>query len=132
MRRLLVEHPYSFRVVHHNYPRMRCSTLSGPLTCQYARAANCAGDQGKFWEADSWLFEHAPGKVTIDFTSMPTDLALDAAKFSACLEGQASYDRADAEALAASRAHIIDAPSYLLDGKKFIGGSILRELMKRL
>lgn len=132
VRRLLVEHPSSLRVVHHNYPRMRCYSTSGPLSCQYARAVNCAGDQGKFWEADSWLFEHAPGKVTIDFGAMAPDLGLDANKLSSCMASQASYDRADGEALAASHKNVIDAPSYFIDGKKFIGGSVLPEISKRL
>lgn len=132
LRRVLAEHASSLRVVHHNYPRMRCQTIGGDYACQYARAANCAGDQGKFWEMDSWLFDHAPGKATIDFGEAARELPLDGQKLSACMKGTTSYDRADAEALAAIRAQVIDAPSYLIDGKKYVGGEVFRELRRRL
>lgn len=132
VRRILAEKSSSLRVVHHNNPRMRCPVLAGPLACGYARAANCAGDQGKFWEMDSWLFDNAPGKITVDFDKAAREVQLDATKLAECMKSDASYARADAESLAAVRAHILDAPSYTIDGKTFVGGEALRELAKRL
>jgi uncharacterized membrane protein len=132
IRRTLAMHPRSLRIVHHNYPRMRCPKDVGPLVCQFARAANCAGDQGKFWEMDSWLFEHAPGHIKVDFDAAARELGFDAAKLKACMDDPASYDRADAEARDAARAHVIDAPSYIIDGKKYVAGEVFRQLEERL
>lgn len=132
VRRLTMEYPSALRVVHHNYPRMRCPREAGPETCMYVRAANCAGDQGKFWEMDSWLFAHSPAESKVDLDSAARELSLDPAKLSACVESPASYTRADAEVMAASRAHVVDAPSYLIDGKRYVGGAVFPELARRL
>ena len=132
VRRRLAEHPSALRVVHHNYPRMRCPTYLGSLTCIYARVANCAGEQGKFWEMDSWLFAHVPGTITKDFESASRELGLDNAKLSACIDSPEAFERADAEALSALHQHIVDAPSYLIDGKRYVGGEVFAELRHRL
>lgn len=132
LRRLLVKHPDELRIVHHNHPRMRCPLEAGELACVYARAANCAGDQGKFWEADSWLFEHAPGKLKVDFQQAARDLGIDGAKLQACMSNEAAFRRADRDSQAAMLGHIADTPSYVIDGKKYLGGTVFKELDKRL
>lgn len=132
-RRLLAEHPSLLRIVHHNYPRMmHCGVEAGKVACLFARAANCAGDQGKFWEMDSWLFAHAPGQVTLDFLVAARDVGLDSAKLFACIDSRAAFERADAEAVAASHARVINAPSFVIDGKLYVGAAVFPELDRRL
>ncbi|HVU02001.1 MAG TPA: vitamin K epoxide reductase family protein [Polyangiaceae bacterium] len=132
LRKLVTANPTKIRVIHHNFPRMRCTRRGGELACLGARAANCAGDQGRFWEMDSWLFAHAPGNPKVDPAEGAREIGIDPDKLKACMETDAAYEKADAESLAATRAHIVDAPSYLIDGKKFIGGAALGEIEKRL
>jgi uncharacterized membrane protein len=132
LRRILLKHPGSLRIVHHNFPRMRCPLEAGELACVFARIANCAGDQGKFWEADSWLFEHAPGKVTVDAKQAARDLGLDGSKLEACMQSEASFKRADRDSQTAMLSQINDTPSYVIDGKKYLGGKFFRELNARL
>ena len=76
LRALLMRHADSLRVVHHNYSRMACRKEMGTHACANARVADCAGEQGKFWEADAWLFEHAPGKANVDLNAASKDLGL--------------------------------------------------------
>ena len=64
----LAQRSASLRVVHHNYPRIPAATRQARHVSRTRRAANCAGEQGKFWEMDSWLFEHAPRRTKVDPT----------------------------------------------------------------
>ena len=50
-------------------------------------AANCAGDQGKYWQMHDILFTNSPAKEAAQLTEEAKMVGLDAAKFSACLSG---------------------------------------------
>jgi protein-disulfide isomerase len=50
-------------------------------------AANCAGDQGKYWEMHQSLFAATPVRDAAQLTAQAKTLGLDVAKFSACLSG---------------------------------------------
>jgi protein-disulfide isomerase len=48
-------------------------------------AANCAGDQGKYWQMHEILFTNSPAKDASQLTEKAKMVGVDAAKFSACL-----------------------------------------------
>lgn len=54
-------------------------------------AANCAGDQGKYWEMHGKLFESPPARdgaqLAPQLLSQAQGIGLDAGKFRACLDG---------------------------------------------
>jgi protein-disulfide isomerase len=50
-------------------------------------AANCAGEQGKFWEMHRSLFANPPARDAAQFTAQARAIGADVAKFSACLTG---------------------------------------------
>jgi protein-disulfide isomerase len=131
-RRLLASYPGTLRVVRHQFPRMRCLKTPELVHCLYTRAALCAGDQGAFWQADSWLFEHASGRLSVDLHKAAADLHLDYGKLTSCMESQRTFDRASAEMADATAHHIIDAPSYVIDGKRYVGGEAFVALKKLL
>ena len=131
-RRLLSMYPRTLRIVRHQFPRMRCLKTPELMHCLYTRAALCAGDQGAFWQADSWLFEHAAGRIIVDFHKAASDLHLDYERLKSCMESQKTFDRASAEMDDAEAHHIIDAPSYIIDGKRYVGGEAFVALKKLL
>jgi protein-disulfide isomerase len=63
-----------------------------PQAQKAAEAAECAGEQGKYWEMhdalfgsqDRWSGQQDPGAI---FTELAGDLGLDQGSFDACLEG---------------------------------------------
>jgi uncharacterized membrane protein len=132
VRQLLAKHPSKLRIVHHQYPRMRCPKTAGELACLYARASICAQDQGKFWEMDSWLYANAPGKPSIDLAPAGPAVGLDVSALKTCMDDPKTWDRADAEEVTASKAHVIGTPTYFIDGKRYQGGEVLTEIEKRL
>jgi protein-disulfide isomerase len=48
-------------------------------------AANCAGDQGKYWQMHESLFANAPVRDAAQLTAQAKTIGLDIPKFSACL-----------------------------------------------
>jgi uncharacterized membrane protein/protein-disulfide isomerase len=131
-KRLLETYARTLRVVRHEYPRMRCLKTPELMHCAYARAAICAGDQGAFWQADSWLFEHGAGRLTVDLQKAARDLHIDYGALQSCMASDGAFARANAEMDDATAHHIIDAPSYVIDGKRYGIGEVFATLKQVL
>jgi protein-disulfide isomerase len=108
-------HEGTLRVVRRQYPRMDCPP-GRSSACQPLRAAYCAEEQGKFWQMDRWLFEHAQ-KGTVKFDAAAADVGLDAAKLAACVEREDTYARAAKESKFWAKKHLLGTPAYRIDGK---------------
>jgi protein-disulfide isomerase len=57
-----------------------------PLAFRAAEAANCSGEQGKYWEMHGRLFENQNALAVEQLPSHAQAVGLDAAKFKTCLE----------------------------------------------
>jgi uncharacterized membrane protein len=115
--RRLAEHPTSFRIVRRQYPRMYCRGHSNRL-CLPMRVAYCAEDQGKFWQADRWLFQHVPPNDKIDLTVAARDIGLDHGALQACLVRSDVRARAEAEARYGMEQRFDGTPTFVVDGKR--------------
>lgn len=113
--RLLGKHSH-VRLVRHQHPRMRCKGTA-PSSCETTRAALCAMDQGRFWQADRWLFTFPEVGRPIDRKRMATDIDLDLARFSACMDLPATYDRANEKYRQTVKRKIVETPGYTVDGR---------------
>lgn len=88
-------------------------------------AAMCAGDQGKFWELHTRLFE-APAKTPEQLTALAQGAGLDVPGFRACLDS-GKYAKAVQESVArVAKLNISGTPMFLVgrtsdDGKITIG-----------
>lgn len=58
-----------------------------PDAFQSHEAAECAGDQGKYWQMHGSLFTNAPVKDAAQLTAQAKTLGLDEGKFGSCLSG---------------------------------------------
>jgi protein-disulfide isomerase len=56
-----------------------------PDAAKSHEAADCAGDQGKYWEMHGTLFSAAPAHDTATLSSEASSIGLDVTKFKACL-----------------------------------------------
>jgi uncharacterized membrane protein/predicted DsbA family dithiol-disulfide isomerase len=113
----LAAHSKKLRVVRRQYARMTCPP-GVPSSCQLARMAYCAQEQGKFWPTDRWLFEHATARSEVDVAVAARDIGLDESQLRTCLTRSDTYARADADAKAALKKHIIETPTYIVGDKK--------------
>src|SRR6185295_17155569 len=94
-RALVASHPDRIRLVHRSYPldQLCNPALRRPMhenACRYAWLAYCAGEQGKFWEANDYLFANGRRGDPVDTGELAATLKLDAAAIESCLAGDAA------------------------------------------
>lgn len=114
MLRKVGQHASKLRVVRRQQPRLRCTenAMSG---CQMVRVAICGGEQGKFWETDSWLFANGSGERSVDVDAAAADIGLDAAALHTCVDDPATQARAAAFAKEARELGVKGTPGYVVD-----------------
>lgn len=113
----LAAHSKELRIVRRQYTRMSCPE-GVPTSCQMARVAYCAQDQGKFWPADRWLFQHATARSDVDVSVAARDIGLDESRLRSCMTLSETYARAAAEAKDAGKKRVIETPTYIVGDKK--------------
>ncbi|MCX6767227.1 MAG: thioredoxin domain-containing protein [Candidatus Micrarchaeota archaeon] len=86
-----------------------------------SEAAECANDQGKFWEMHDKLFADQGALAVTDLKKYAKDLGLDTAKFNACLDGgqktavvQADFDEGSANGVSGT-------PAFFINGELLVG-----------
>ena len=112
---VLGRYPGRVRFVHRDF------LLGKPRSLPAARAARCAGEQGKFWEYHRNLLL-APGDMgDQDLRTRATAMGLDGGRFSACV----ASDRFDADIRRSTESgHSlgIDAtPTFFINGRRMTG-----------
>lgn len=96
----------------------------GPASVVAANAAECAAEQGKFWEYHDWLYKNQPPEtdtsmyVTDKLTTAATSLGMNGSQFKSCLDStkynnKVTEDRSDGQAIGVN-----STPSFYLNGKK--------------
>ena len=112
---ILNRYPGKIRFVHRDF------LLGKPRSLPAARAARCAGEQGKFWEYHRHLLV-SPGDMSDeDLRNRAAAMGLDTGKFSAC----AASDRFDADIKRSTESGNslgIDAtPTFFVNGRRLTG-----------
>jgi protein-disulfide isomerase len=93
-----------------------------------ALAAQCAGEQGKFWEMHDQLFaNHQWAQTGKNPRSLFRDFAraagVDLDKYDACMDGQRYAGRIDASVQEGEAAGVRGTPSFFVNGRPFEGRS---------
>jgi len=103
------------RFVHRDY------VLGKPRSLPAARAARCAGEQGRFWEYHRGLLLEAGDLSDADLARRAGSLGLDDKSFTAC----AATDRFDADIHAATSAGgelgVSGTPTFFINGRRLVG-----------
>ena len=97
-----------------------------PQAQKAAEAAECAGDQGRYWEMHEVLFESQnqwSGQQDAEetFKELAGELGLDQAQFDACLDDGTYADRITGDYQEGVSAGIQSTPSFLINGAPLSG-----------
>jgi protein-disulfide isomerase len=114
------------RFVWRDYPII---TAQSPKA---AEAAQCAFDQGKFWQYHNLLYQRAPALSVNDLKSYAAELGLDTAHFNQCLdsgEKAAIVQKSEADA---RQLGFTATPDFLLNGEAIIGPPSFADLQTRI
>ena len=90
-----------------------------------SQAAECAGDQGKFWPAHHLIFERQDAVWTANVALFKQwakdDLKIDAEKFGACLSAGTYKRKVEGQYAAARAAGVRVRPTFDINGKRIQG-----------
>lgn len=91
-----------------------------------AIAAECAADQGKFWQYHDYLFTHQNGENQGAFNKdkligFGKALDLDMSKFEACVNSDATFDRVRADSEEGQKFGVTSTPTFFVNGKPMVG-----------
>jgi len=91
-----------------------------------AQAAECAADQGKFWQFHDLLFDKQSGENEGAFTKdkllgFAQEMKLDMTKFEPCLNQDQTADRVQADSQEGQKAGVRGTPTFFINGKPLVG-----------
>ena len=102
------------------------SAFLGQESVWAAQAAECAADQGKFWEYHDLLFDKQNGENVGLFTkekliAYAKELNLDAAKFDPCLQQDETLQRVISDTQEGRQVGVTGTPTFFINGKPMVG-----------
>src|SRR5581483_1700025 len=91
-----------------------------------AVAAECAADQGKFWQYHDYLFEHQNGENQGAFNKdklvgFGKELGLDMTKFEPCVQNDATLSRVQADTEEGQKIGVTSTTTFFVNGKPIVG-----------
>ncbi len=102
----------------------------GPESTRAAEAADCAGDQGKFWEYADAVFASQRGENHGTFsdqylTALAGRLGLNTGTFGTCLTSGHHMDQVKADFEDGQQAGVTGTPTFFINGQKIVGNQPL-------
>ncbi len=102
------------------------SAFLGQESVWAAQAAECAADQGKFWEYHDLLFDKQNGENVGTFTkenllSYAKDMGLDMTKFEPCLKNDQTLQRVVEDTNEGRQVGVTGTPTFFINGKPMVG-----------
>lgn len=99
----------------------------GPASVIAANAAECANDQGKFWEFHDYLYKNQPPETdtsmynTDTLTQTATSLGIDGNTFRSCLDGKKDDSKAAGDLADGQKAGVNGTPTFFVNGTSLVG-----------
>jgi len=115
--KLLEAFPGKIRLVYRDFPLTSIHASASPA----AQAADCAGDQNKYWEYHDLLFSGQYELGAETFNLYAKNLGLDQTKFSECLESNKFESEVNADYTYAAQIGIQSTPTFFINGVALIG-----------
>ncbi|MBN2803200.1 MAG: thioredoxin domain-containing protein [Deltaproteobacteria bacterium] len=128
IRLLASKHPQSIQLIHRHFPLdMKCNyQLKRPFhlrACSFAKAAECAGIQDKFWEMNDAIFSIQDTIKTedVNLEEIAVRLRLNSFKFKECMKSETLENRIKNDIDAAVAYKLRGTPGFIIDGEVFVG-----------
>ncbi len=92
-----------------------------PESTPAAEAANCAGEQDAYWKFHDDLFSGQYQLGRAAYLQYASDLGLDTAAFTTCLDDHHTQAEVEADAADAARIGLTGTPSFVINGQILVG-----------
>jgi protein-disulfide isomerase len=99
----------------------------GPASTVAADAAECANDQGKFWDFHDYLYKNQPAETdttmynTDTLTQAAVSLGMDSNTFSSCLNNKTDDAKATKDMSDGQAAGVSGTPTFFVNGVSLVG-----------
>ena len=113
---LMEKYPEQVRFVYRDFP-----LPSHPNAIPAAEAANCANEQGAFWEYHDRLFATTQGLSPAVYEKIASELGLDMKQFEKCVEDRTYQVEVDADFQFAANLGVSSTPTFFLNGIPIVG-----------
>ncbi len=102
------------------------SAFLGQESVWAAQAAECAADQGKFWEFHDLLFDRQNGENQGAFTKdkllgFAQEMKLNMSQFEPCLKNDETLSRVQTDTQEGEQAGVRGTPTFFINGQQFVG-----------
>jgi protein-disulfide isomerase len=114
------------RYVYRDFP-----VINPPVSVPAALAANCANDQGKFWEYATTLYNNQDKLGEAFFVDTASQLGLDMTEWMACYQEQRYMSEIDSDTLDGRVLNIGGTPGFFVNGQ-YVSGAQPYEFFERL
>lgn len=103
-----------------------------PYAFKAAEAANCAGEQGKYWEMHTLLFANQAALSVENLKAHAVELELDPEQFNTCLDNGKYADEISHDASDALAYQVNSTPTFFVNGYRVVGASpeLLRQAIE--
>lgn len=120
--RVLARHQGKVRFVHRDF------LIGRPRSMAVAKAALCAGDQGKFWEYRRSLLTTSGDWTDQDLAARAAGLALRVEDFRTCLASDRHEQDVSASSEEGHRLGVTGTPTFFINGRRMTGMRSEKEL----
>lgn len=103
-----------------------------PLAVQAAEAAECASDQGQFWEYADLLFQRQEQLDEPQLAAIARELKLDAAVFGTCQQSRQTRERVASHATDFVEGHLAGTPVSFINGVRLEGAVSAEKLQQAI
>ena len=99
----------------------------GPASVTAADAAECANDQGKFWEYHDWLYKNQPDESnttmynTDALTQAAVTLGMNGDTFRSCLSNKTDESKVNQDMTDGTAAGVSGTPTFFVNGTSLVG-----------
>lgn len=92
-----------------------------PSAAAAARAAEAAGEQGKYWPMHDELFRHQKDLADVDYTHLALSLGLEVYRFQANLEREQHLRKIQADLSGGVQSGVKGTPTFFINGCRYRG-----------
>ena len=116
IKEILAKYPGKVRVVYRDYP-----APNHPHAQRAAEAAQCAGDQGKFWEYHDSLFDRQAPGTGWNFIELAKEIGLNQDALAACLNTGLYRKEVAKDLRDGFKLGVISTPTFFINGRPLVG-----------
>lgn len=127
VRELAAKYPESVRFIYRDFPL----TDLHPIAQKAAEAAQCAQDQGMFWEYHDKLYQNQNDVSEDRLVEFATELNMNTFQFESCLSSGRYADEVIADYQVGVEAGVRGTPTFFINGNR-IAGAIPKEIFDAL